>query len=935
MPKSIVRLFTLLLLLTLYLPPSAEAALHLKVGIYDYKPLVYLDSDKNPAGFFVDILKHVAVNEDWSLSYVHGTWQEGLDRLEKGEIDLLLCFGYSEERALNYDFTPESLFTDWGVVYRKRDRQINTIMDMEGKTVAVLKESIYSAGFQQLASQFNINVKIIEINTFGELFSEATYERSDAIVNASIASDNYADERKLVRTPINFSPVKLGIATAKGKNGAVIKILNNRIRTMKEDKESIYYRKLDELTSSRHGRISPFISWGITLLGGALLIAVAFVIALTKIVKRKTEGMKKYSQELETREEQFRLAMKASRDGLWDWNIVSGELYFSPGYFRMIGFEPHELKHEFSTWAERVHPDDYEQALQANTECIEGTTESFSVEFRMLAKTGEWVWILGRGAAVERREDGRATRMIGTYTDINSLVAARSALRDSEERLKLATTAAHLGIWDWNLQSNALIWNDRVFEIYGVSKTNSSVTKKIWEEAIHEDDRSEAVGRLNSALKSDDFYETEYRIVRPDDSVRSIKSFCAIIRENGSAIRVIGVVMDVTDRRMMEQQIRHTQKMDAVGRLAGGIAHDFNNKLTVILGYSELMKMLECTIESRCDSYLDEIIKAANHSQEITRKLLAFSRDESLESCRMDINHMLTEMERTLGRLIGEQIDILFERVDGLWPVRMNPTEYDQIIMNLVVNARDAMPDGGRIVISTGNETVEDYISNTGMNSVPGDYAVTSLRDSGCGISREIIERIFDPFFTTKPTGKGTGLGLSTVYGIVSRSRGFITVDSEPGKGSTFKIYLPRLNDLAEDSSPIEEMEEIKGDGIILLVEDEEAVRYMTQLFLESIGYRVIVAESAGQAVSLCEDGELTIDCVLSDVIMPEMNGKQLQEKVNVIRPGLPFIFMSGYTSDILTAQGVAGQGLHFISKPLNFKSLHDKLALLTGKTVT
>lgn len=704
---------------------------------------------------------------------------------------------------------------------------------------------------------------------------------------------------------------------------------------LKDNKDSIYYRKLEEITTSTHKSSSPILLWGVVLLGVALFISSAFVITLTRIVKRKTQGLKSYSRELENREEQFRLAMKASRDGLWDWNIMTGEVYYSPAYFRIIGFEPDELPHDLSTWMDRVHPDDCENALKANTECIEGITETFSAEFRMLSKAGDWIWILTRGAAVQRREDGRATRMIGTHTDITALVEARNALRESEGRLKLATTAAHLGIWDWDLQSGTLVWDDTVFGIYGLKKTDLAVNKKLFEESIHEDDRPEVIAKLNAAIRSEDFYENEYRIVRPDNSLRIIKSFAAIIRENDQAVRVIGMDKDVTQRRLLEQQIRQTQKMDALGRLAGGIAHDFNNKLTVILGYSELVKMLECVTADRCGLYLDEIIKAANHSQEITRKLLAFSREESLEICHIDINYMLCEMEKTLGRLIGERIAVNFEMGEGLWPVKLNPTEYDQIIMNLVVNARDAMPDGGRILISTGNETIVTQPQSACMNGYPGDYAVTTVRDSGCGMSKEVIERIFDPFFTTKPAGKGTGLGLSTVYGIVSRCRGFITLESTPHEGSTFRIYLPRATGTDDENSTVEEMEEIKGEGVILLVEDEEAVKEMTQLFLESIGYSVIAAENPMQAVRLCKDSTTHIDCVLSDVIMPEINGKQLQEMINAIRPELPFIFMSGYTSDILTEQGVTEQGLHFIRKPLNFKSLHDKLALLTGKEFT
>lgn len=926
----------LLVLLSFCLQPAPLLATqHLTVGIYDYKPLVFIDGSGRPGGFFVDIFNHIAVNEDWSVSYRHGSWQEGLERLAKGEIDLLLCIGYSEERAAHYDFTAESLLTDWGVVYRRNNRQIDTIMDMEGKTVAALKGSIYTLGFRQLASQFNINVKIIELDSLPELFSAQAHAVADAVVTGNMAGHSYADDRRFKRTPVNFSPVKLAIAAPKGEGAALLTVLDQRIRSLKEDKYSIYNRKLEELTSGKRGAFSPMLLWGVALLGAALLIALAFVITLTRIVKHKTEKLERSSREVELREEQFRLAMEASRDGLWDWNIVTGELYFSPGYFRMLGFEPDELRHELATWADRVHPDDYDNALKANMECLEGLTESFAAEFRMLAKNGDWKWILGRGAAVTRSEDGRATRMLGTHTDITGRVASRNALRESEERLKLATAAAHMGVWDWNLQYNILVWDDKVFEIYGVAPDAAADTKMLWEQAIHTEDRVEVIEKLDAALKTADFYEAAYRIVRPDATVRSIKSTAAILRDDGIAVRIIGVDIDVTERLAMEQQISQAQKMEAIGRLAGGVAHDFNNKLTVILGYAELMQMLDCAVAVRCDQYLNEIIKAAHHSQEITRKLLAFSRSEAMESCRLNLNYLLSEIERTLGRLIGEQIEISMEKAEDLWFVKMNPTEYDQIIMNLVVNARDAMASGGRILIRTGNVTVAAGQAPAYFNAPPGDYVLTTVTDTGTGIGKEIIERIFDPFFTTKAPGKGTGLGLSTVYGIVSKCRGFILVDSEPDKGATFKVYLPRFSAATVENVAVEEMDEIRGVGIILLVEDEQSVREMTQLFLESIGYRVIVAASPFDAVSICEDESVLIDCVLSDVIMPGMNGKQLQEQVNRIRPDLPFVFMSGYTSDILTEQGVAEQGLHFIRKPLNFKQLHDKLAQLTSGRAT
>ena len=922
--KSVINV---LLLLVAFLSISAAYAdaRTIKVGIYDYKPLVYQDSDSTPHGFFIDVLNHIAINENWSLQYSFGTWKEVVDRLDRGEIDLLACVGYNDERAKRYDFTAESLLTDWGTVFRHSRTSINTIMDMEGLTVAGLKGSIYTLGFQQLASQFNVSVNLLEKDTLQELFA-ASNDPVDAVVTGNLAGSSYTDDRKFKRTPINYSPVKLGFVTLKGQNSDILSVLSQRIKELKADSNSIFFRKHDEMLSVGGRKIlSPPVIWGFFTLAGALLISITFVITLTRMVRRKTANLENYSREISLSEERFRLAMDASRDGLWDWNILTGDLYLSPGYFRMLGYEPFELTPELSTWFDRVHPDDHDNAMSANTECVEGLTESFAVEFRMLAKNGSWRWILNRGAAVTRQEDGRALRIIGTNTDITNLVAAKIALKQSEERLKLAASAAHLGVWDWDLQKSLLEWDARVFEIYGITPSSSKSMKQVWENSIHEDDRDEVISKLNSALRTGSFFEIEYRIVRDDGTIRTIKSFATILRENGTAVRMTGVDLDVTDRRILEQQIRHTQKMDAIGRLAGGIAHDFNNKLTVILGYAELMKMLDCASSGRCEQHLGEIIKAANHSQEITRKLLTFSRDDAAESCRVDVNHMLKEMKRTLGRLIGEQIVINFSLIEEIWSILINPTEYDQIIMNLVVNARDAMPHGGSLTITTGNVTVRENVSASLVNATHGDYVVTSVTDSGCGIAKNIIDRIFDPFFTTKEAGKGTGLGLSTVYGIVLKYGGFISVKSDPGKGSTFSIYLPKYTATSSAIPSVEEPVTVQGKGKILLVEDEEAVRNMIELFLESVGFSVIVAKSPEDAVEICRN-TWTIDCVLSDVIMPGLNGKQLSEKIRAIRPELPFVFMSGYTSDIITEQGITGEGLHFIRKPLNFKDLKEKL---------
>jgi PAS domain S-box-containing protein len=377
------------------------------------------------------------------------------------------------------------------------------------------------------------------------------------------------------------------------------------------------------------------------------------------------------------------------------------------------------------------------------------------------------------------------------------------------------------------------------------------------------------------------------------------------------------------ERLKMHSQLSQAQKMETVGRLAGGIAHDFNNKLTVILGYAQLSETLDCQGHKECDHFTKEIIQAGQHAQEITRRLLVFSRNEEICPLKLDLNLAIKDIFRTLGRMIGENIALHDELSQNLWYVRIDPTQFDQVITNLVVNARDAMPNGGKITIQTSNITIKDDQDEV----PPGDYILVSCTDIGFGMDSETLQHIFEPFFTTKMVGKGTGLGLSSVYGIIKQNHGHITVQSKVSEGTTFSIYLPCYHDNSEVNFHDELITtEVPGIGNILLVEDEEPVRNMTKLMLETIGYFVIAAESPTKAIELCNDPKHVIDCVLSDVIMPEMNGKVLKGFINSIRPDLPFVFMSGYTADVINSNLEGDDDFKYINKPLDFRQLNQKI---------
>ena len=397
-----------------------------------------------------------------------------------------------------------------------------------------------------------------------------------------------------------------------------------------------------------------------------------------------------------------------------------------------------------------------------------------------------------------------------------------------------------------------------------------------------------------------------------------------IKNREGVITHYLGIKEDITERRQMESQLVQSQKLESIGRLAGGVAHDFNNMLTVILGCAQLA-LLRVPQEGKLWNLLDQISKAAERSSDITRQLLAFSRKEMISPRVVNLNTQIIETQATLGRLIGEDINLTFKPVTHIWSIKADPSQLDQILINLAVNARDAMVNGGNLAIETANVTIDRIYSQYHPDSAPGEYVQLAVSDSGSGMDRKTLAHLFEPFFTTKEVGKGTGLGLATVYGIVRQNNGFINVYSEPGHGTTFQLYFPRSagTALAEAEVP---RAKISGSGTVLLVEDELMVREMSLQMLEEIGYTVIQAETPRQAIEICGRDEVRVDLILTDVVMPGMNGKEMVEIIETLRPDIKVLFMSGYTSDLVAQRGVVDEGRHFIQKPFDMHLLYQKI---------
>ncbi|MGH7590163.1 MAG: response regulator [Gemmatimonadales bacterium] len=463
--------------------------------------------------------------------------------------------------------------------------------------------------------------------------------------------------------------------------------------------------------------------------------------------------------------------------------------------------------------------------------------------------------------------------------------------------------------------------------VLGLSPEELIAQPGLWIELVAREEQPAVRAWVERVVKSQRPEHLEYRIRHRDGTVRWIEdTLVPAIDEAGTVRRLDGIARDITDQRKLEEQFRQAHKMEAVGRLAGGIAHDFNNLLTVVINYTDIL-LEDLPPDDRRRGDLEEIRKAATGAAGLTRQLLAFSRQQLLEPRVLDLNAVWTNVENLLRRLLGEDIEISAVLTPRLGAVKADPGQLEQVIMNLAVNARDAMPDGGKLTIETTNIEIDEAYVREHALARSGRYVMLAVSDNGVGMDEETQRRIFEPFFTTKEVGKGTGLGLATVYGIVNQSGGFVWVYSEPGHGTTFKIYLPRVDESIDHlAGPGARVEPPHGTETVLLVEDTAAVRAVARQLLDRLGYTVLEAPNGQTALRLASTHHGPIHLLLTDVIMPGLGGRQLAEQLRAWRPELRVLYVSGYTDDAVVRNGVLGSGVARLQKPFTSESLARKV---------
>jgi two-component system, cell cycle sensor histidine kinase and response regulator CckA len=612
--------------------------------------------------------------------------------------------------------------------------------------------------------------------------------------------------------------------------------------------------------------------------------------------------------------EQMSLALIAANMGYWDWDVSNDIHVWSDTCKALFGLPSH-ADANFEVLIKSVHPDDRTQLWSAINRAVQDKA-AYLCEFRVLWPDGSMHWCVGRGRAF-LDGSGRTSRLIG-------IVAANDEQKASESNLGLLTAALEAA-------ANAIVITDPSATILWVNQAFTNLTGYGREESIGQNTRMlkssehdhSFYENLWSTIKSGRVWRGELKNRKKDGSLYNEEMTVTPVRSaSGEITNFIAIKQDLTEKKKLEAQYRQAQKMEAVGRLAGGIAHDFNNVLSVIIGYSFLaLEKLEPA--DQVVLYLQKIKTAADRAASLVKQLLTFSRQQVVCPRILDLNVVVKNMEDMLRKLVGENVSITMKATMPLGSIKADVGQIEQVVMNLVVNARDAMADGGQITLETRNVDLDEGYQREHEPVQPGQYVMLSVYDTGCGMDERTRARIFEPFYTTKEPGEGTGLGLATVYGIVKRSNGYIWVYSEPGTGTTFKLYFPRINETPEQTiKPSQDGEIHGGLETILLVEDDEAVRELLVITLRNAGYTVLEAGDAEAALELAANQSVRVDLLVSDIVMPSISGSRLITLLRLSRPDLKVILMSGYAAETLARQAPVPHGVTFIEKPFTRNSL-------------
>ncbi|MCE9599880.1 MAG: PAS domain S-box protein [Spirochaetia bacterium] len=612
--------------------------------------------------------------------------------------------------------------------------------------------------------------------------------------------------------------------------------------------------------------------------------------------------------------ERFRQVVENIGEVFWMSDIKKDVMiYISPAFEKVWGRSRAEWYESPGLWLETIHPDDQSRVLAA---VVSQTETEYEVEYRIQRPDGEVRWIQDRAAPVIDAVTGRPYRIAGVALDITDRKRAELELRERDRQFEEAHVLAQIGSWEFDLETEVTKWSDELYRLLKLDPHSTHASPEVFAGLLTPEEGDRLTLLLKKSSADAEPFSLDHRAKLSDGSMVWLQTRGeAVVDKEGKPTRLRGTVQNISERVLLEGQLQQVQKMEAIGRLSGGVAHDFNNLLTVIMGQAAIVET--CQIDEDAHEAIQIIEHASKRAADLTRQLLLFARKQTMQMHQIDLNANITQIGKMLGRVLGEDIELTFALAKERLSLNCDPGMIDQVLINLAVNARDAMPGGGKLFVSSGSVHFDANSSEDPLHH--GDFIFFRVADTGSGISPDILPKIFDPFFTTKDVGQGTGLGLSTVFGIVQQHGGWVAVESELNRGTTFSVYFPLAASQQEEvqhsqaSNPIP----VSGNETILLVEDESAIREMLGRYLVRLGYGLLEAENGPDAMRIWEDHQNQIDLLLTDVVMPGgMSGVELANRLTSSKPGLPVLYMSGYNEFVGASNLTLQEGVNFLPKP-------------------
>ncbi len=795
-----------------------------RVGIYNNQPLVSQNSEGEPTGLFVDIFSKIAAQNDWESLFIHDTFSNCLKRLRNNELDLIAAIANTEERNKFLDFSKESVCNLWGTVYVQPKSQIQSILDLDGKKIAIMNKGVFGKSFKKLCQDFNINCIFQETSSQTISLKLLKEKQVDAAIFNNAFSEIHYESASVKKTSIIYNPLSLVYAASEGKNFEVLETIDANLREWKEMETSFYYQTLEKwlgVTNVSQKHIPKWLVYIFFIIGCIFIATLVWVKALSVQVSKRTKDLTIANKAQKESEKRYKNLFDNSDISIWNEDL--SEVFKALNKLRLEGVN------------------DLQEYLNENIHVI------------------------------------------------NDLADMVRVIHVNESTLKL---------FGANVEEEI---------IYNIKKTFGPDATEVFTEVLY------AIWNKQKFFRSEAIYST-----LNGKNFNAIISFLIPEDEDGFQSIPISIV-DITERKQLEEQLRQSHKMEAIGTLAGGIAHEFNNLLYLISGNTEL---LMDDVKPEDMKMLQEILKATGRGANLITQLLAFSRKAESNLSTTHLNIEIQKIIKMLDRVLPRMIEIKFEFANNLLPIKADQGQIVQIIMDLCLNARDAMLDGGIINIKTQNSIIDETFigkhpeKSTGLKE--GKYVMLIISDTGCGINKETIERIFDPFFTTKKLGDGTGLGLSVIYGIIENHDGYIFCNSKVGTGTTFRIYFPAIEDDLTESTPDKDIVEplLKSTETVLIVDDEEGIIKLTGSILERLGYKIITASSGESAIDIYTDQQNKIDLILLDLGMPGMGGKKCLKKLVEFDPDVKVVIASGYSEEGLIKENIISGAKGYVVKP-------------------